>query len=578
MTINIPNDNRGRKALCLVRPGETSTIGDAIDKLRADQNLPPVRRRDLISSLRRIAAVVGLPPGQVPANMQWLRQKLMAEPAMRLGRTRKTRANILSNAVAAFAYAGVATRRPAIARSPEWKSLWEPLNTQARIALGSFTRFCSYHRIEPTSVSDRIVRDYREAVILSSLRKNADAAIKDLTTHWNRASELVPDWPKHQLTVPQRRLKISPLVEDLPPSFRKDLERYIARLQKGDLLADDAVPPLAEATVKFRRLQIRRFFGELVASGVPPEGIRDLHAMVNPELAYRGLKAMLNRKGETSGMLHGTAYTLLVIAKHHARLGEDDLQKLRMACSRLKPKRHGMTVKNRARLRQFSDPQILNRLLLLHRELVHEAKTKALSPPRAAALVEIALAIELLSMTALRIKNLANLHLDENIQWTRSSRPGVCHLVVEGRHVKNGVARDFELEGDTVALLKVYIERYRSTLAPTSCRWLFARRDGAGPVDPIVLATRIKRTIRKRTGFTVNVHLFRALNAKIYLDHNPGGYETVRSGLGHKRLSTTMDAYAGMEDISAAKQFDKTIRKRQEQAEVQRRSSSTRGW
>jgi integrase len=577
MTIIIPNDNQARKVLRLVRPGETPTIRDAIDKLRADQNLPSVRRRDLISSLRRIAAVLGWLPGQVPADMQWLRQKLMAEPAKRLGRTPKTRANILSNAVAAFAHAGVATRRPAIARSPGWERLWGPLNPQARIALGSFTRFCSYHRIEPTNVSDQVVRNYREAVVLSSLRKNPDAAIKDLTTHWNRACDLVLGWPGQQLTVPQRRLRISPLVEELPPSFRKDLKRYIARLQKGDLLADDAVPSLAMATVKFRRIQIRRFFGELVASGVPPEEISDLRTMVKPELAYKGLKAMLDRKGETSGMLHGMAYTLLIIAKHHARLGEDDLQKLRMACSRLKPKRQGMTPKNRARLRQLSDPQVLNQLLLLHHDLLQEARTKALPLPRAAALVEVALALELLWMTALRIKNLSNLHLDENIQWTRSSRKGVCHLVVSGRHVKNGVARDFELEGSTVALLKLYIERYRPSLAPAPCRWLFARRDGAGPVDPIVLATRIKRTIRKRTGLTVNVHLFRALNAKIYLDHNPGGYEVVRSGLGHKRLSTTMDAYTGMEDISAAKQFDRTIRKRQEQAESQRRRLSTRG-
>jgi integrase len=297
--------------------------------------------------------------------------------------------------------------------------------------------------------------------------------------------------------------------------------------------------------------------------------------MVRPELAYRGLKAMLDRKGGTSGMIHGMAYTLLTIAKHHARLSGEELQKLRVFCSRLKLKRQGMTAKNRARLRQFDDPQLLNRLLLLPEELQREAKTQALSPRRAAALVEIALAIELLLMTALRIKNLAALHLDENIQWTRSSRRGVCHLVVDGRHVKNGEDRDFELEGATVNLLKLYIGRHRASLAPVPCRWLFARRGGGGPVDPVVLARRITRTIRQRTGLTVNVHLFRALGAKIYLDQNPGGYEVVRRALGHRHLSTLTAAYTGMESISAAKQFDQTVRKRQELARGQRRSTST---
>lgn len=260
------------------------------------------------------------------------------------------------------------------------------------------------------------------------------------------------------------------------------------------------------------------------------------------------------------------AYTLLVIAKHYVRVPDADLQKLRTACARLKPKRQGMTAKNRTRLRQFDDPQNLNQLLLLPEVLVRDARNKALPLPRAAALVEIALAIELFLMTALRVKNLATLSLDDNIQWSRSSKRGVCHIVIDGRHVKNGEDRDFELEGQTVELLTIYLDRFRPTLAPATCRWLFARRDGAGPVHPVVLARRITVVIQKRTGLTINVHLFRALGAKIYLDQNPGGYEVVRRALGHRHLSTTTAAYTGMEAISAAKHFDQTIRKRQDKA------------
>jgi integrase len=578
MKTSVPKGASGRKALSLFRPEETSTLEDAIKSLLADPHLPPVRQRDLASSLRRVAAAIGRPPSQVPAELQWLHQKLAAEPAMRLGRSPKTRANVLSNAVAALAHAGVAARRPAVVRTPEWEALWTHLAPSAKIALGSFARFCSFHQIEPANVTDSVVREYREAIVLSSLRKKPEEAIRDLAVHWNRARDEVPGCLKQQLTVPSRRVMISPAIEDLPVSFREDLERYISRIQKGDLLAADGAPPLAAATIKSRRLQIRRFFGELVASGVRPEEIRDLASMVRPELAYRGLTAMLDRKGAPSGMIHGMAYTLLVIAKHHARLSDEEQQQLRTACSRLKVQRRGMTAKNRARLRQFDDPQVLHRLLCLPEELLREARTKALSPPRAGTLVEVALAIELLLMTALRIKNLSTLHLDKNIQWQRSSLLGICHLVVDGRDVKNGEDRDFELEGATVTLLKLYIERFRPSLATVSCRWLFARRDGAGPVDPVVLANRIKRTIRKRTGLTVNVHLFRSLGAKIYLDQNPGGYEVVRRVLGHRHLSTTTAAYTGMESVSAAKQFDQTIRKSQEQALSQRRRSSARAW
>jgi integrase len=204
--------------------------------------------------------------------------------------------------------------------------------------------------------------------------------------------------------------------------------------------------------------------------------------------------------------------------------------------------------------------------LTLPQELLHEAKAKKLAPRRAAALVEVALAIELLLMTALRVKNLASLHLDENIQWSRSSKRGVCHLVVDGHQVKNGEDIDVELEGETVALLRTYLDRYRHNLAPATSRWLFSRQDGTRSVSPIVLARRISESIRKRTGLVVNVHLFRALGAKIYLDQPPGGYEVVRRTPGHKQLSTTTAAYTGMESVSAAKHFDQTIRLRRERS------------
>jgi integrase len=299
--------------------------------------------------------------------------------------------------------------------------------------------------------------------------------------------------------------------------------------------------------------------------------------MVNPDMVLRGLQAMLRRnEGRSSGMLHGMAYTLLIIAKHHVRLPDRDVEKLRAYCAQLKVARPGMTEKNRARLRQFDDPHNLNRILLLPEELLRDARTNSTSRRRAAELVETALAIELLLMTALRIKNLSMLDLDENVHWTRSSRRGVCHLAIDGRHVKNKEERDFELDGSTATLLATFLNGYRSELAPASCRWLFARRDGRGPVNPIVLANRVKTTIRKRTGLIVNVHLFRSLGAKIYLDRNPGGYEVVRRTLGHKHLSTTTSAYTGMEAVSAVKQFDRTIRAQQEAARCKGRPSASR--
>ena len=135
-------------------------------------------------------------------------------------------------------------------------------------------------------------------------------------------------------------------------------------------------------------------------------------------------------------------------------------------------------------------------------------------------------------MTMLRIKNLARLHLDENISWSRSTADGICHLVVEPEDIKNGESRSFELDGETVSLLNAFVRRYRPVLAPNSSRWLFSRRDGKGPVDESVLGNRISKIVRQRLGLAVNPHLFRALGAMIYLKKHPGAYEVVRRMLG----------------------------------------------
>ncbi len=179
------------------------------------------------------------------------------------------------------------------------------------------------------------------------------------------------------------------IAEDaLPKTFRDDMKTYLARGQSITFADEDAPPPLAKATINYRRIQICRLFGELVADGVSLSELPDLQAMVRPTMVYRGLDAMLRRRGgKSSGNIHNMAYMLLVIAKHHAKLRDEESQRLKIAGKRLKVERQGMTKKNRERLSQFDDEQNLNRLLLLPEEILKIAQEKIPSPTRAASLV-----------------------------------------------------------------------------------------------------------------------------------------------------------------------------------------------
>ena len=544
------------------------TLATVSASLANDHPLSGARRRDLVSSLRRVAAVLRLEPAQIPADPAWLRARLAKiEPAL-LGLKAKTWANVVSNALAALTETGVTRKGWRSSRlSPEWQTLWNKIeDTRLKIGLGSFVRFCSRQNIGPTLVSDQTVEQFAQALRDGvSLRKSPERALYYLTTSWNKARDRIEDWPQSQLMVPRRRVLFSPKTGQLPVSLRQDIERYTTRMRCLDPLADDAPPrALAAATLAHRERQIRRFFGELTESGVAPGSLPDLCAMVQPEMVRRGLGTMVGRKQGRSGMIYGMAYMLVTIAKYYARLPPEKLAVLKQYARNLKPERQGMTAKNRKRLRQFEDSTHLWRILQLPQTLLQDANSGRLSPKRSALLAETAIAIELLIMTMLRIKNLAHLHLEENIFWSRSTAEGVCHLVVEPDEVKNGEPRSFELDGETVSLLRAFVRRHRPVLAPHSSRWLFGRRDGKGPVDESVLGNRISRTVRQRLGLVVNPHLFRGLGAMIYLKKHPGAYEVVRRMLGHKQMSTTIEAYTGLETASAARHFDQTIREARE--------------
>jgi hypothetical protein len=138
MTTAFPNTTSGRKTLCLVQPGETSTLDDAIDRVLAHPHLDPIRKRDMVSALRRVAAACDLPPSQLLADLDWLRQKLATVPVLRLGNSPKTRANVLSNAVAALEHAGMrAARRPKTNRLAWWQRLWDPVRDCAATTIAT---------------------------------------------------------------------------------------------------------------------------------------------------------------------------------------------------------------------------------------------------------------------------------------------------------------------------------------------------------------------------------------------------------------------------------------------------------
>ena len=83
--------------------------------------------------------------------------------------------------------------------------------------------------------------------------------------------------------------------------------------------------------------------------------------------------------------------------------------------NRLDPGRHGMTEKNRSTLRWFEDDALVAKLLALPETIARRHRNKAAFNVSAAVEMQIALAIELLTVAPVRCDNLHAIHLERNL-------------------------------------------------------------------------------------------------------------------------------------------------------------------
>ena len=111
-------------------------------------------------------------------------------------------------------------------------------------------------------------------------------------------------------------------------------------------------------------------------------------------------------------------------------------------------------------------------------------------------------------------------------------------------------------------LTKMLIE-YRNRIAPKIIGHrpdrLFVNADGT-PKKQATVASIITNFLSKR-GIACTCHQFRHLSAKVMLDAEPGSFEIVRQLLGHRSLTTTIGAYAGIDSRRAARHHQRLVEK-----------------
>ncbi len=524
--------------------------------LIASSDRPATQKRDMASAVRTVAKALGGTPEQVPLELKVLRPRLdkIDPEGLGISRLRWNNVRALLNRALELA----TTMMPSVQRTAildEWQALLEPLKLRDKHSLAALFRFLSVRDVRPATVSLADLETFRVAIIENRLRARPEATWDNLVWTWNRLAKKIDGWP--QLSIPRenkRIIYIKPWT-DFPDSLKADVDEYINVLSGVTLDEEGPLKPLRPASLQDCEYLLRSAASALVALGRPTEEIRSIADIARLEPMKLILEHILHRGGTkhpTGAFL--MARTLKSAARYRVKVDEAELAKINRLVVRLAPKQGGLTQKNRERLMQFNDPELVHRFLDLPRRIFEEVKKRKRKSIVDAVDAQIGVAIAILQAAPMRISNLARLDLHRHLM----SIGNRVYVVIPADEVKNEQPLQFELPDDTADLLTWYCVEYRPLMATTTTTALFPSRRGALK-ERDHLGTQITRRTRKYLGLPINPHLFRHIAAKLYLDNHPGAYGLISRVLGHKSVATTMAFYSGTETASATRDFQNKI-------------------
>jgi integrase len=540
----------------------TANLIDVLLALEAQNSLPETRLRDLRSSIKRVALLLGDDPAHIPLDLAAISVKLAATSPATFGLSRKSFANIRSNFMAAVKTSGLkpVQRFAKTPRSAAWKKLFAGLSARrGHIGLSRLARYASAEGIEPEEINDATIESFITAVRDRTLHRKPNDLHRKVALIWNEVAQRsafdlqfvkVPSFRR-----PPKRIEWKLLAS----AFRKDVDEYLTWCGGSDVFSANARSrALAPQTIKLRQNQIHAAITALVESGVEPTAVTSLADLVSPE----NFKRILRRRHATVGgrenvFNHDLARALVEIARRWVKVDANVLAELTRLAGKVPMPVPGLTAKNKRALRQFDDLAVLRRLYEFPIRLWAEVRRDAKPDFRTLAKAQAALAVAILSYMPMRLQNLATLAFDVHLFMSESSR-ATSSLELPASEVKNRTESAFDIPP---VVAKMLIE-YRNHIAPKVIGRrpdrLFVNAD-VTPKNQWSVAWLIRTYLKRRLGIVFSAHQFRHLSAKVALLAEPGNFETVRQLLGHKSLQTTVAAYAGIDSRRAARHHQRLV-------------------
>jgi integrase len=537
-----------------------ATLADVVDRLEGGDQTERDNAQ-MRSALATFARVIGKPLEDIPAVPSDI-GKMLRDANPTLVSVSKSRwFGVKSLVRRALRDAGVSVMpgRAAHALSPAWEGLAARLKAKTtRYGLSRILRHFTRKDVEPGNVTEQSFDEFKLALETTGMLTDPETSFYNTVRSWNLAVNEVAEWPQLVIKLADRRNTYALPWETYPQSFREDVDRYLAHVTDNSPFVARSAKPIKAGTAGRRREMIGQVASGLILSGFSPTDLLDLSVMVATDNAKAGLKYLHDRNPELGKDTRANqADTLAIIAERWVK-SPDDAAELRLWARNLRPKRRGMTVKNRTRLRQFDIDANLDALLSLPKKIADRVQRTDNGQREPAHQMMLAVALELLLIAPLRFDNYAGFQVDKNFVTVRGGRKERLHIVIPLEDTKNDKPFEAPLGQSTQKLVERYLRDYRHRLTPQKSDYLFPGRAGARRSQS-AFADVLMKFIKRETGLIMNAHLFRHLAGYVYLAENPEGIETVRQLLGHSSSRTTLRYYAEISAEHAARKYEQLI-------------------
>jgi site-specific recombinase XerD len=524
----------------------------------------------MLSALRTVARCLQKVPSEIPAQPAALQKELAGANYLQSGLSKRRWTNVRSLTLAALRVSGAKIMPSRWQRStftPAWLALRQSCPSHYHlVGLSRFMNYCSSRSIEPVDVDATTFENFRES-IEESLVRNAASVFRHTCRLWDNAHRVSENWPSFRINIAPLPRGYSLDWSTFPKSLQEDVEAFLSYGGNRDILSDDFAPSVRAATTVGRRKTLRQMATALAASGKPVAEIRTLAVLVEPENAKGILRFFLNREGgKATAATYSRACLLRTVARSWVKNVPDHpkLDKLCRNISASLEKNRGMKPRNRSRLRQFDNPKNVSALLSLPGELLRLARQQDTGTSASVNFAIYALAVEILTLAPMRIKNLVSLDLEQNVILPKDERHGRVVLSVAAEDVKNSMALEFEMPKSTSSMILAYLRDFRPRITSTPSKWLFPNPSGRQR-NIVGFGKQLSTVIGRHTGIEMHPHLFRHFAVKLIEAQSPGSAELERRLLGHHNIATTIRSYSENKTTAAHKHYEDLIETKREQ-------------